>query len=155
VVNVSFRERRKELIAGLHPQLGADELDYLADNTSGLFGERLATEVNKYLCKDGWVARAYRAGTCPTNPGSGGVVMERALHPIQVELPLAELGIRARQVYASDRVGGASLRNRLGRFFRNAKLAWLKIFSPNSLRGRTWAFQILGTKICVPPAKWQ
>jgi SAM-dependent methyltransferase len=154
VVNISFRERRKKLIAGLHPNLGADELDYLAHNTSGLFGERLATELSKYLCKDGWVARPYRAGTCPTNPGPGGVVMERAFHPIQVELLLAELGIRARQVYALERVGGASLRNRVGRFFRNAKLTWLKTFAPASLRGRTWAFQIVGTKIAVPPAHW-
>lgn len=156
VVDVSFREFRKEIIAGLQPRLRCDEIDYLADNTSGLFGDRLAIEVAKYVRKDGWVERPYRPGICPTNPGPGGVVMERAFHPIQVELALAEVGIRAQQSHALGRGGtGTSLRNRVGRLVRNVKLAWLEFFAPGALRGRTWSFQVLGTKIAVPPADWK
>ncbi len=154
VVNKSFRERRREIISGLYPELDSDQINYLAANTSGLFGDRLKIEVGKYLRKSGWVERPYRPGICPTNPGSGGVVMERAFHPIQVELTLAELGICAHQVHMREQPG-SSLRNRLGCFIRNVKTAFLKVFAPDSLRGRTWAFQILGTKIGVPPTKWQ
>ena len=154
VVSASFRERRRDIISRLHPQLAGTEIDYLANNTSGLFGNRLTTEVEKYLRKDGWVERPYRPGLCPTNPSSGGMVMERAFHPVQVELTLAEFGIRARQVHVPDVAEATSLRNHIGRLVRNCKLAWLKAFSPDSLRGRTWAFQILGTKISVPPSDW-
>jgi SAM-dependent methyltransferase len=154
IVDISFRDFRRGIIAGLHPELSSYDLDYLAHNTSGLFGDRLAIEVGKYLTREGWVERPYRPGICPTNPGSGGVVMERAFHPIQVELTLAELGICAHQVHMRSQPG-SSLRNRLGCFVHNAKTAFLRAFAPDSLRGRTWAFQILGTKIGVPPTKWQ
>jgi SAM-dependent methyltransferase len=155
VVNKPFRERRRESIVGLHPELDADQLDYLAANTSGLFGDRLAIEVAKYLRKSGWVERPYRPGICPTNPSPSGVVMERALHPIQVELALAEVGIQAEQVYSLTLGSvGASLRNRIGRLARRIRLAWLRLFAPSALRGRTWAFQIVGYKVDTPPANW-
>jgi SAM-dependent methyltransferase len=156
VVDTVYRDFRRDVIAGHNPDLAGDVLDYLADNTSGLFGDRLVIEVGKYLRKEGWVERPYRPGICPTHPGPGGVVMERAFHPIQVELALAEVGIQAIQVY-SLMLGsvGSSLRNRLGRLARKIRLAWLQLFAPSALRGRTWAFQIVGNKIEVPPADWK
>lgn len=60
IVKDPFRIRRRKLLARQHPELSATDLNYLAENTSGLFGDRLAIEVDKYLCKDGWVARPYR-----------------------------------------------------------------------------------------------
>lgn len=155
VVDTVYRDFRRHMIAVHNPELTGEVLDYLADNTSGLFGDRLLIEVGKYLRKEGWVERAYRPGICPTHPGSGGVVMERAFHPVQVELALAEVGIQAIQVYSLMLgSGGSTLRNRLGRLARKLQLAWLQLFAPSALRGRTWAFQIVGTKIAVPPAHW-
>ncbi|ROT44020.1 class I SAM-dependent methyltransferase [Pusillimonas sp. NJUB218] len=154
VVSEPFRDRRRDIIAKLCPQLSVTDLEYLADNTSGLFGDRLAIEVGKYLRKDGWVARPYRPGLCPTNPGPGGVVMERAFHPMQVELALAEFGIDARQVHPRAKISKKSFRGYLGPLLYNLKLAVRERFAPRTLRGRTWAFYILGKKVNTLPFEW-
>ena len=123
IVDAPYLNLRKQIITSLHPQLTGNELNYLAENTSGLFGERLEIEVSKYMRGEGWVPRPYRPGVCPTNPGPGGVVMERAFHPIQVELTLAEFGIQARQVYPRSKIDRASIRGLLGPWLYNLKLA--------------------------------
>jgi hypothetical protein len=151
VVNRSFRQRRRDVIAREHPALSVDQLDYLADTTSGLFGERLLREVSKYLAGTGWVERRFREGICPTNPMPGGVVMERAFHPIQVELTLAEFGIDARQVAIQRRPTGSML----GRLQAAVRRAMSRLASPPEFRGETWAFQILGQKLGSAPVKWK
>lgn len=154
IVSEPFFARRKEIIAQLHPELPAKELEYLAQNTAGLFGDRLVTEVKKYLCRDGWAERPYRPGICPMNPGPGGVVMERALHPIQVELSLAEYGIKARQVHPKAKVDMGSFRKALGCLLYNLRLAAGEFFLRDAQRGRTWALYILGKKVDTPPVAW-
>ncbi|MCA3265847.1 MAG: class I SAM-dependent methyltransferase [Azospirillum sp.] len=151
VVNRSFRQRRRDVIAKAHPTLAADRLDYLADTTSGLFGDRLLSEVGKYLSGKGWVERRFRSGVCPTNPMPGGVVMERAFHPIQVELSLAEFGIAAKQVSIARPGTGSTL----GRLKAAVKQALTRVLYPPEFRGESWAFQILGRKLGEAPAKWE
>ncbi|AOG12787.1 ubiE/COQ5 methyltransferase family protein (plasmid) [Agrobacterium sp. RAC06] len=153
-VDEPFRGARRDIIAGLHPDMKPEEIDYLADNTSGLFGERLAIEVGKYIRREGWVARPYRDGCCPTNPGAGGVVMERALHPVQVELGLAEHGIAAQQLFSYATTQQKSLRYTLAVAVYNLRLRMTKMFAPHKLYGRTWALYVLGTKVGTPPADW-
>lgn len=141
MVNRSFRQRRRDVIAKAHPTLAADQLDYLADTTSGLFGDRLLSEVGKYLSGKGWVERRFRSG----------VVMERAFHPIQVELSLAEFWIAAKQV-SIPRPGTGST---LGRLKAAVKQALTRVLYPPEFRGESWAFQILGRKLGEAPAKWE
>lgn len=150
VVNRSFRQRRRDVIAQARPALSAEQLDYLADTTSGLFGDRLLREVDKYLAGDGWVERRFRDGICPTNPMPGGVVMGRAFHPIQVELSLAEFGIDAKQVAIRRPPTGSTL----GRLTSWVKQMLERLANPPEFRGETWAFQILGHKRGSAPAKW-
>lgn len=149
-MNRSFKQRRRDVIAQAYPTLKAQQLDYLADTTSGLFGDRLLREVGKYLSGNGWVERRFRDGICPTNPMPGGVVMERAFHPIQVELSLAEFGIDARQVTIPRRPTGSAL----GRLKSWVKQVLARLASPPEFRGESWAFQILGRKLSSAPAKW-
>lgn len=72
VVEGSFLELRKQRIRGWFPDLGADKVDYLALNTSGLFGDYLKTVIERYLSGGEFIERRYRRGDCPTNPGDGG-----------------------------------------------------------------------------------
>lgn len=153
-VDEPFREARRDRIAKLYPDMAANEVEYLAENTSGFFGERLEIELEKYISKNGWVARPYRRGSCPTNPNAGGVVMERALHPVQVELGLAEHGIAAQQLFSYATTQSRSLRYTLAVAFYNLRLVAAKIFAPHKLYGRTWALYVLGTKVDTAPADW-
>lgn len=98
VVMDHFIKRRKDLIRSRHPSLADDQLEYVASNTSGLFGEYLRRTVDHYVATGELVRRPYVRGACPVNPNESGVVMERAFFPQQLELALVEYGFNARQV---------------------------------------------------------
>jgi SAM-dependent methyltransferase len=146
-VTTSFLDRRGNIIRARHPGLAEDKQDYLARNTSGLFGPLLDRVIDEYVGSGSLVERPFRPGVCPTNPGPGGEVMERGFYPQQVEMSLASYGIRAHQILppppplAVSGVRGtirslaAVLRDRLRRRF-----------DPDAERGASWGFQILGVK---------
>jgi SAM-dependent methyltransferase len=98
VVRRPFLVRRREIIIERAPGLASTEVEELARNTSGLFGEGLIRAIDDYVRSRRLVSRPYRRGMCPVNPGSFGVVMERGFHPVQLELWLAEYGLEARQL---------------------------------------------------------
>ena len=102
VVLRPFVDTRRELIEAWLPDLSKERADYLARNTSGLFGDDLRQVVAGYASGGRLVERPYRRGQCPTNPLPAGVVMERGFYPEQVVLTLRSLGIDAKQL--SDRL---------------------------------------------------
>ncbi len=146
-VTTSFLDRRREIIRLRHPGLEEEKREFLARNTSGLFGPLLERAVDEYVGSGRLVERPYRRGICPTNPGAGGEVMERGFYPQQVEMSLASYGIRAHQIllppprFAVTGIRGtvrslaAVLRDRIRR--------WR---DPDAGRGASWGFQILGVK---------
>ena len=58
VVEGSFIELRKQRIRSWCPNLADDKVDYLARNTSGLFGDYLKTMVGRYMSGDEFVSVA-------------------------------------------------------------------------------------------------
>jgi SAM-dependent methyltransferase len=145
-VTTSFLDRRRGMIAARHPDLPGDRREYLAKNTSGLFGERFDRTVDAYVLTGKLVERPYRPGVFPTNPGAGGEVMERGFHPRQVEMSLAEIGIRAHQVRPPARLVVTGIR---GTFRSLAKVVRDHIgrrLNPDAGRGDSWGFQVLGVK---------
>ncbi len=102
VVAIPYIQRRANIISKRHPGLAADKIDYLARNTSGLFGEGLLAAVDAYVRTGSLTERPYRYGTCPTNPGPGGVVMERAFWPTDVARALELQALTAKQVFHSQ-----------------------------------------------------
>lgn len=88
-----FRSIRKRIIKEHCPVLDAERLDYLATNTSGLFGTILMEVVEHYMLTGELIRRPYRRGICPTNPIASGVHMEKGLFPDEVMLALSIYGI--------------------------------------------------------------
>lgn len=146
-VTKSFLDRRREIIRTRHPGLDEEKREFLARNTSGLFGPLFERIIDEYAGTGRLVERPYRPGTFPTNPGPGGEVMERGFYPQQVEMALAAYGIRARQmlppppqlivtgVRGTIRSLAAVVRDRIRRRL-----------DPDADRGASWGFQVLGVK---------
>src|SRR5262249_28752764 len=67
-------------------------------NTSGLYGPFLERTIDRFRDTRALVRRPYRRGMCPVNPEGGYAVMERAFHPVRLELALDEYGFSAEQV---------------------------------------------------------
>lgn len=80
--------------------------------------------------------------------------MERAFHPIQVELTLAEFGIEARQVYPGAKSDSTSQIGRFKARLYNLRLAARELLAPSTLRGRDAGFYILGAKAAIAPVEW-
>jgi len=124
VVNKCFRTRRREIVEAEYPAVDSATAEYLAANTSGLFGATLRREIERYIKTGTLVERPYRRGQCPTNPCDYGALMERGFRPEQVEMDLAEHGIMARQILPGD-------------------------LNPRKIerrRGESWNFRILGRR---------
>jgi SAM-dependent methyltransferase len=145
-VTTSFLDRRRSMIAARHPDLPGDRREYLARNTSGLFGNRFEQTVDAYVRTGKLVERPYRQGVFPTNPGAGGEVMERGFHPRQVEMSLAEIGIRAHQVLAPARLAVTGIRGTLKSVARVVRDRIGRRLNPDIGRGDSWGFQVLGVK---------
>jgi SAM-dependent methyltransferase len=146
VVHESFREQRRKIIKGHAPQLSDTDLDYVAANTFGLYGERLKAVVNRYVSEGKLIERRYRPGIAPTNPGAEGYLMERWFHPAGVEIELATLGFTAKQVYplVAD-VPITDLRSVVIRIILFGRGLLNRAF-PDRRRGESWGFIIRAVK---------
>lgn len=91
-VEKSYLTNRREIIESRHPKLSREKINYLAMNTSGLFGEYLLKIIDSYVKTGELVERPYSYGTCPVYPYYGAV-MERSFYPQQVEYMLKERGL--------------------------------------------------------------
>lgn len=150
MVNESFEERRRKIIREHHPHLSADRVEYLAVNTSGLFGRQLLRVIEDYVEGRAFVERPYRQGLVPTNPNSSGVVMERGFYPQQVEMALQSYGIEAHQIFAElSTVPPAGLSWK-GWVKRVVLQSWKSLrrwgVTGDDRRGEQAGFQILGVK---------
>ena len=145
-VTTCFLDRRRAIISARHPDLPEDRREYLAKNTSGLFGERFEQTVDAYVRTGQLVERPYRPGIFPTSPGGGGEVMERGFHPRQVEMSLAEFGIRAHQVLPPARLVVTGIRGTLGSLANLVRDRIGRRLNPDIGRGDSWGFQVLGVK---------
>lgn len=146
VVTTSFLDRRRKIIRERHVGLDESKVEYLARNTSGLFGPILERIVDEFVRTGTLNERPYRPGTCPTNPGPGGEVMERGFYPQQVEMALAAYGIRASQVLQRRKfvIGGprSTIRSAAAVLCDSVR-RWR---DPEFERGANWGFQIVGIK---------
>jgi SAM-dependent methyltransferase len=93
-----FITRRAEMIRKQCPGLPELKVDYLARNTSGLFGDFLVQTIDQYVKTGKLIERPYRKGMCPVNPSHGGAVIERALHPLFIQLALESHGFKVQQL---------------------------------------------------------
>lgn len=136
----SYLTLRKEIIASHYPDLPPDKINFLALNTSGLFGDRLLKVIDDYVRTGELIRRPYRKGTCPTNPIASGVMIERSFHPLQVEMSLSEYGIESRQLFPNRK--GLNWRGRLYFFFMDR----LKNIFSRDWHYKEEGFQIIGVK---------
>jgi SAM-dependent methyltransferase len=97
-VDRCFKSRRKALISTYAPDLSESDLECLALNTSGLWGELLKKEVASYKDSKMLVRRPYRDGCSPAAPENGGAVMERGFYPEQLVMALWNLGFAAWEI---------------------------------------------------------
>lgn len=88
---VILRRAFKEL------RLPQEKLEYYAQNTSGLWGDRLVETVRRAIEDGVFTERPHRPGVPPIHPGYG-VAMERAFYPLQVEMSLRTYGLRTEQL---------------------------------------------------------
>jgi SAM-dependent methyltransferase len=150
VVGEPYIDTRRRLIREQCPGLDAETVDYLAANTSGLFGDQFRRMVDDYVHRRRFVERPYREGIYPTCPIASGVVMERGFYPEQVELALKCYGVEARQIFestsgsADSRPGWKSRVKRL--LTRGRESVRRSRMSLERRRGETAGFQILGVK---------
>ncbi len=141
-----FVIRRAEIIRKRHPQLTAPQMEYLAQNTSGLFGDFLEKVIDEYVQTGELVRRPYRRGICPTNPSPAGAVMERGLHPALLEMALAEYGLEAQQISPTPSSERAGMVGRLKDFLRWIRFHLRNLVTPGWQRAYAPGFQIVAIK---------
>lgn len=146
VVEDSFLDLRRRRIRSWYPDLAADRVEYAALNTSGLFGDYFHKMVDRYVSDQEFIARPYRSGDCPTSPSDGGAMMEFGFYPQQVEMALSVYGIRAHQVDLAPRIDQTTAKRTLGSAYRLVRHYLRRLLRPDSYRGESWGFQILGVK---------
>ena len=135
-------------------ELKEDQIEYLALNTSGLFGKDLSTEVERYRRGDELIARPYVQGMVPVNPAPSGVLIELGFTPQQDIASLDEFGIEGRQVFPSPpeewEKGGVGWRDVIDfarwRLFGERRPRIQSLFSPVEWRGTSESFMIRGVK---------
>jgi SAM-dependent methyltransferase len=147
VVQDCFLDIRRKLIGAWYPDLPEDRLEYIARNTSGLYGDFLRKTVDSCVAGQNFTARPYRRGDCPTNPSDGGVVMEFGFYPQQVEMALGSYGIRAHQVKPVPPVlDRRTAKLLIGSIYLVVRHRIDNYLHPDGYRGASWGFQILGVK---------
>jgi SAM-dependent methyltransferase len=97
-VESSFLSCRKEIIRSRYPDIEPPILEYLALNTSGLFGNYLEKTIDKFMVTGELIRRPYRKGNCPTNPIGYGTVMERGFYPQKVAMDLKAHGFESHHI---------------------------------------------------------
>jgi SAM-dependent methyltransferase len=147
VVTTSFVNRRKAMIRERYPGLQGDEVDFVAENTSGLFGTAFLRTVDDYVRTKALIRRPYRYGDCPVSPEASGIVMERGFHPAQLELALAEYGFAARQLKPALSFGGAGLRGLVRGLRDAAKHLARRATNRDWYRSLSEGFQLVAIKV--------
>lgn len=92
-VNVQrcFLNQRKDFIKQRYPELPENQNQFLAENTSGLFGTYLDTVIERFVKTGELIRRPHRKGTPPIYP-DWGQVEERGFYPEQVAYELKSYG---------------------------------------------------------------
>lgn len=153
-VTESYYTRRTNIIRSRYPSLESARVEYLAKNTSGLFGQTLLEVIDQYVTTGELILRPYRRGVYPTNPGPPGVVMERGFHPLQVIFALDSYGISSKQIRPAPPMpftqDGNWLRDIMdfARWRLSGRLSERlnTLVKPEAWRSQTPGFIILGTK---------
>ncbi|MFQ5539514.1 MAG: class I SAM-dependent methyltransferase [Candidatus Binatia bacterium] len=145
-VTKSYVTRRKETIQERYPDLEQERADYLARNTSGLFGDYLLKTIDRYVETGDLIRRPYRRRICPTNPDQSGAVMERGFDPLEVDLALRRHGFEAFQIFPKPAMGGEGMINRAKDVYRLVRHYFARIVRPRRQRGQSENFQITGIK---------
>jgi SAM-dependent methyltransferase len=157
VVEDNFRGRRQKIIRQKYPDMALEKVEFLANNTSGLGGAFLFETIDKFYRDDQLILRPYRKGVCPVNPEGGLTVMERAFHPVYLELALQEYGFLANQVRPAPgqepqyftRAGIVGRLTDMYVYARTKLAGWSQRFSsvdPEAYRYDNPGFQILAVK---------
>lgn len=121
VVIKSFLTRRREIIYSRYPNLDSEKVDFLAQNTSGLWGAFLIKTIDDYVNSGELIRRPYRRGVYPTNPAISGVLMERGFYPLQVMYSLESYGLDAQDLHATlPKRSNAQTVNTISELFSNA-----------------------------------
>lgn len=109
VVQSSLLNQRKSIIRSRISGIKEDKIDFLAKNTSGLFGDYLNQAIDRFAQTGELVCRPHRPGNAPTYPDSGEVE-ERGFYPEQVVFELTEVGFECRILDKPCRPPGARIR---------------------------------------------
>lgn len=136
---------RKEIISTRYPNLNEKEISYVAQNTSGLFGDTLLRVVDNFLKTGELIRRPYRKGLCPTNPIDSGVVIERGFYPSYVEMALSSYGIKCRYL-TPMKFNGLNWRGKLYRICEFMKFWAVCFLKPGYKYTISEGFQIIGVK---------
>jgi hypothetical protein len=146
IVTKPFVVRRAEMIRKRHPQLTTPQIECLAQNTSGLFGDFLESAIDQYVQTGELIRRPYRKGICPVNPSSAGAVMERGLHPALLEMALDEYGFEAHQTSSETRWGRSGMIGRLKDAVLWARCHLRNLVTTGGKRAAAPGFQIVAIR---------
>jgi len=142
----SYITRRKKIIQTKYPNLDLHKVDYLAQNTSGLFGDFLLQVIEEYMRTGDVICRPYRQGVYPTNPDHSGVVMERAFNPIQVEMSLSSYGLVSRQIFPKPTFSRSGIISTIKDILLLVRYLIENLLDPTWRRTQSEGFQIIGVK---------
>lgn len=92
----NYSTSRRAIVRKAVPGLTNLALDAIAENTAGLWGEKLIAAARGYE-QGAFQPRPIRVGVSPTHP-TIGVVMERGFFPVEVELALRRYGVDTLQL---------------------------------------------------------
>lgn len=145
-VTKSYLTLRRETIQRRHPGLDQERVEYLAKNTSGLFGDYLLKTIDRYVETGDLIRRPYRRGVCPTNPDPSGAVMERGFDPAEVEHALRRHGFEAFQIFPKLTMGGKGMIGVASDVYRFFRYYLRSVVTPGWQRGQSENFQIIGMK---------
>jgi SAM-dependent methyltransferase len=145
-VTESYLTTRKNMIRARYPDLDLLQADYLATNTSGLFGDYLIRTIDDYVKTGELIRRPYRRGIPPTNPNFSGVVMERGFYPHQIKISLENYGLRCKRVLPKPVFNRSGLKGRLRDVFLYIRYRGKSALFPWLLKTKAEGFQIIGVK---------
>jgi len=99
-----MQSRRRRIVAEHFPQLPAERVATLAENTSGMAKDEVVAAVTAHLAGGPAPSSPYRAGTPPRDPDHG-YLLEALFDPPQLARDIARRGFDA---HAVPHYGGAN-----------------------------------------------
>jgi SAM-dependent methyltransferase len=141
-----YLTRRTKMILARYPDLDQQRVDYLAENTSGLFGDFLIRTIDDYVKTGELIRRPYRRGVSPTNPNASGVVMERGLDPSQIMMSFENYGLRCKRILSRpvfNRSGFKGLLREAPAYVRHRVKS---VVFPGLQKMKAQGFQMIGMK---------